>query len=273
MGAEKHCKTEAPLEPEYITGPAEHEVMFSIATLVADENRYQCLVNSMLVKGFNSSNTQLIALDNRQGNNFDGFSYLRRAAQLAKGKYIVLTHDDIEFSHDGYDDLVKVLDELTVLDPEWGLAGNAGADGDRNLLRHIDDPYGVDKLSDIQRVFSIDENLMVVRRDRLVLGSADLTGFHFYGADLCLQAELQGSASYIIPFLVRHHSRGSRNEEYYSLMKIFGEKYGKIFPHREMRLPTAHMFLGGALPSQKLKQSLIKFRALLKRGLKKLVLT
>ena len=47
------------------------------------------------------------------------------------------------------------------------------------------------------RVETLDECFILMRRSRPVVGSYDLGGFHFYGPDLCLQAELLGGSAHV----------------------------------------------------------------------------
>lgn len=245
MPMEAVIPADTDLTPRYIAGPVVHSHVFSIVTLVANQDRYDRLVASFRKMGFTPDNTELLAIDNRDGNQFDGFTYLRRAMLEASGEYIVLTHDDVELIHDGFPELVAALEGLTAIDPNWAIAGNAGGDFAGELALHIDDPHGVWRIDAPQRCQSIDENFMVVRRDRIVLHSLDLEGFHFYGSDLCLQAEIQGGSAYVVPFLLRHNSGGNADEAFRTLREQFVTKYSRYFRNRAYRMTTGTVPLGG----------------------------
>ena len=47
---------------------------------------------------------------------------------------------------------------------------------------------------------SLDENFIVVRGDARIGFSNDLSGYHFYGADICLNAAVAGWNAYVIDF-------------------------------------------------------------------------
>jgi hypothetical protein len=55
--------------------------------------------------------------------------------------------------------------------------------------------------------------------------SSDLGGFHLYGTDLCIIAQILGYTCYVIPFMIKHFSKGNKVllKEY---EKTFIESYG-----------------------------------------------
>lgn len=237
--------SEGSLVPTYVAGEREYAYEFSFITLLADGVKYQRLLNSLKQKGFSKENSELIAFDNRGGNLFDGYSFLRRALLEARGKYLVLIHDDVEFHRDNIEDLRRNLSALTDHDPSWAIAGNAGVNAGNVQFRHIEDPHGKNEICGVKAVRSLDENFMILRSDRLVVGSLDLSGFHFYGADLCLQAEFQGSTAYVIPFMLRHHSGGEKSVAFFQGRKEFSEKYSAFFPHHKYATTTGAFIIGG----------------------------
>ncbi len=60
-----------------------------------------------------------------------------------------------------------------------------------------------------RRVISLDENLLAFSRPRFPPVTPGLTGFHWYGTDLCLNAIVAGNTAHLIDFPVTHLSPGS----------------------------------------------------------------
>ncbi|MFN3273901.1 MAG: hypothetical protein ACK41U_04465 [Paracoccus sp. (in: a-proteobacteria)] len=233
------------LRVRFLTGPADSDVLFTFVTLVAKQDRYDRLLASAEASGFTPENSQFLALDNRGANRFDGFDAIRRALCEARGRYVVFSHDDVEFITDGAAQLEARLDELEQHDPLWLLAGNAGGLGDQIVARHLVDPHDSDtRVDGPVLVESLDENFFVMRRDRPVLNSCDLTGFHFYAADLCRMAEIMGGRSYVIPFLLRHHSPGGIDASFAPNRTRFEQKYRRYFPGRKLQLTVTEFNFG-----------------------------
>lgn len=229
----------------FVAAPASARVRFSVCTLVRNEENYARLLASFEAHGFTRDNTQFIAIDNRETNNLDGYSALRAVLPELDGEYVLFTHDDVELISDGADDLLAVLDDLTRRDPDWMIAGNAGLSRPEpgrwvKNLRHLEDPHG--KFLPVAvptRSQSLDENFLVLRRSRIVLPSVDLRGFHLFATDLCLQAEFLGGTSYVIPFLLRHHSAGSGSEAFERSKAAFRRKYSRYLGSRIVETPAA----------------------------------
>lgn len=229
------------------TAPLAHDHTFSICTLLASDEKYDRALASFRKFGFSAQNTQFMAIDNRNTNDFDGYEWTRRMIPECRGKYIIFCHDDVELVDDGFDTLLTRLSELTASDPTWSLAGNAGgllgwtqdAKRLRMALRISDRNFSDQKFGTLPaRCESLDENFIVMRRDHAVSGSADLSGFHLYGTDLCLQAELSGYTSYVINFHLHHHGVGEKGRAYRQQKRRIEEKYSKIFPSRRVSTST-----------------------------------
>ena len=62
------------LSPIFVTKPLPSEKEFSIVSLVATQERYDRLLRSLAAKGFSDENSEFLAIDNRNGNSFDGYS-------------------------------------------------------------------------------------------------------------------------------------------------------------------------------------------------------
>jgi len=252
-----HATNDGTVPVRYISSDYAHCFTFSVCSLVARQDSYDRLMASFAAHGFTGENTEFLAADNRNGNDFDGYSWTRRLVSECRGKYVIFCHDDVELIEDGFDKLRVQLDELTSTDPDWLLAGNAGGrvgwqDIERVRRRNavtIKDRYGDRHAgADPVRVETLDENFIVMRRDRLVLGSLDLGGFHFYGPDLCMMAEIVGGTSYVIDFSLRHHGSGTRGPSFRSGRTDFARKYGRFFPGRRVWATTGEVLLGDEQP-------------------------
>jgi hypothetical protein len=232
--------------PRYVADVPVQGPTFSVCALVQSQDRYDRLLASFARLGFTSDTSEFLVADNRNGNRFDGYSWQAALLAEARGRYVLFCHDDIELMDQGHDALVARLDELTARDPDWLLAGVAGgrfrpASHSRLMLTfHISDIYGQDRRRGAtpERAETLDECFIVMQRSRPVLPSLDLAGFHFYGPDLCLQAELQGGSAWVIDFHLRHHGRGTKGPSFLDCRDRFVTKYRGIFPGRTLHCTT-----------------------------------
>jgi hypothetical protein len=232
---------------EPLAGP-----LFSICTLVTRHAEYKAMVESFIAHGFNNENSEFLYLDNAAGHRWDAFQGIRRFLTLARGAYVVLCHQDIRLLDDGFQTLRACLAALDGLDPDWALAGNAGATQEGALVIRISDPHGEDQRRGAfpTRVVSLDENFIIIRRDALVGISAGLAGFHLYGTDMCLQARCAGRSAWVIDFHLRHFSAGSVDASFHQMRRALEAHYDRTFkgfPWRIRTTCTRLVFGGGRL--------------------------
>lgn len=240
------------LTPRYMTEPPTGGPEVSVCSLVRSQEKYNRLLASFARCGFTPQNSEFLAADNRDLNRFDGYAWQRALLAQAKGRYVVFCHDDVELMEHGHAALVAALEELTLTDPSWLLAGVAGGryrpeKHHRRFLRmRISDPWGEDRVmgSVPGRVETLDECFIVMRRSRPVIGSYDLGGFHFYGPDLCLQAELLDGSAHVIDFHLRHHGGGTKDASFTEARERFVRKYAQVFPGRHLHCTTGVVALG-----------------------------
>ena len=218
---------------------------FSICSLVQSEERYKTVVNSAISANFSVDNCEFIAIDNREGPKYDGYTWIREVITESTGDYIVFTHDDIEFTNDGFQELFDRLEELERHDPTWMIAGVAGGpykstSSKKDVVYRISDMHGTGRRvgNFPHRVETLDECFFVMKRDRFVVPSINLSGFHFFGSDLCLLAEVMGGSAYVIDFLLTHHGDGARDITFRTGKRRLKAKYSPFFPDRILHTTT-----------------------------------
>ncbi len=221
----------------------ERGLTFSVVTLLRKEESYRRMLRSFRDYGFTAENTEFIAIDNRLANLADGYRGARLALTQAKGRYLIFCHDDVELLHGGYDDLRQRLQALEVLDPFWMVAGMAGGvyrqaldrAGRRLVASRVSDRWGAGRRVEgpfPRRVESLDEMFLLMPRLRAPQPSVDLAGFHFFGTDLCLQAELAGGRAYVIDFHLFHHGTAHKGPDYWEQKARIEAKYRPYFSGR-----------------------------------------
>lgn len=218
---------------------------FRIATFVNDEGQYAAMRSSFETAGFSAP---LVRFTVEEGEPYAGITRLGRSEE----PYVLLIHQDVRCDWgETPESLQARLAELTAADPDWTVAGNAGgsppsfrarleeltgadlariAPGGRGLnpVRHISDPHGTTWASGLpRRVLALDENTLILRTERRPACSAELSGWHLYGADLVLNAEVKGGTAYVIDFRLTHLS-GGKTEGY-------EESKRRLFEHWEIR--------------------------------------
>ncbi|MDP3196097.1 hypothetical protein [Tabrizicola sp.] len=243
--------TPSYVTPTCVTDESADDPDFTICTLVRSQEKYDRLLGSFARTGFTPTNSEFLAADNRDGNRFDGYGWQKSLLTRARGRFVVFCHDDVELLGAGHAQLLQALDDLDRTQPDWLLAGVAGGryrpvQHHRRFLRmHISDPWGDDRLMGgvPGRVETLDECFIVMRRSRPVIGSYDLEGFHFYGPDLCLQAELLGGSAHVIDFHLRHHGGGTKDQSFQEARARFVQKYAPLFPGRHLHCTTGVVHL------------------------------
>ena len=132
--------------------------------------------------------------------------------------------------------LDRLLAELDKTDPDWGLCGKCGCKCLRGSKRSgISDPYQDDTTRGgpfPAAVMSLDENFIVARRDANLALSHDLHGFHWYGSDICIVADVLGYKSYVIDFHLRHESKGNLDRSFREGHVAIAAKYQRAFRPR-----------------------------------------
>lgn len=238
--------------PDFAVSVPSREVQkrprFSICTLVTRHSEYAGMVRSFVDHGFTPDDCEYLYLDNSESNRFDAFRGYNLFLSAARGDFIILCHQDILLLEDGRPELEQRLKELTGHDPKWALCGNGGGVSFNRIAICVSDPYGDNQIEGPfpARVTALDENFIVARRDANLAMSHDLSGFHFYGADLCIVADLLGRTAWVIDFHLRHNSRGTPDTSFYRQRKDIARKYRRALRPRWVATTVTYFFLSGS---------------------------
>lgn len=221
---------------------------YTIGTLVSDEAHYQKMRETFGARGFTDDIAEFIYIDNTCATQTDAFRGLNAILDAARAPRVILCHQDVRLLDDGCQALDARLADLDTRDPHWAVAGNAGGAALGRLALRITDPHGVDQKvgSFPERVTTLDENFLIVRRESRVGFSHDLQGFHFYGADLCLHAEIMGCTCYVIDFHLQHLSAGNKDAAFETAEIDFRIKWSKALAPRWLQTTCALVHLSGS---------------------------
>jgi hypothetical protein len=222
-------------------------IRFSICTLVTNLEEYSEMIGTFRERGFGGADCEFLYLDNSRSNAFDAFAGYNLFLTRAAGDYLILCHQDILLLEQGRPALEEKLAELDSLDPAWALCGNAGWSADGIPAVRITDPYGANQTWGTfpAQVVSLDENFIVARRDANLALSHDLSGFHLYGADLCIVADMLGRSAYVIDFHLHHKSAGNTDSNFYAGRRAAIAKYRRAFRTRWIRTTCTNFWVSG----------------------------
>lgn len=222
------------------------DIDYSICSLVTDHALYKNMVTSFVEAGFAPDRCEYLYADNTGGNGSDGYRGLNRMIAAARGRIVILVHQDV-LAVDRIERLDAVLDDLDHLAPDWAVAGNAGFDATQwSYLRRLTESDLVAPLGHgpARKAISLDENLLILRRDALLGFSHDLGGFHLYATDLVLQAGVRGRTAWVVDFHVEHLGRGKIDQSFVVARDALEQKYRTAFAGRTVRTPITWLELG-----------------------------
>lgn len=218
---------------------------YSICTLVTDETQYREMMQSFIEAGFDTTLCEFLIADNTQENKFDAYRAINRFLQEARGKYIIICHQDILANYDQEHVLKRRIAELDSLDSKWGIAGNAGAKDLYHISTVITEKGKLFRKGKFpSKVISLDENFFLVKAEANLALSADISGFHLYGTDLCLLADCMGWNSYVIDFNITHKSSGKIDPTFYEISEQLQKKYQRFFRGRYIKTTITRFYLG-----------------------------
>jgi Glycosyltransferase like family len=161
----------------------------------------------------------------------------------AQHEWLICVHQDVYLPDQWDQHLVRQLREA---ERQFGPVGVAGVYGARDVNAPLDyrQPlvaerigWVVDRGRELRnglelpiRAATLDELLLVVRRDSGLRFDPDL-GFHFYGADLCLQARDRGLAVVVLAVLCHHNSKTVElPTAFFASAAIFARKWSHRLP-------------------------------------------
>jgi hypothetical protein len=223
-------------------------IRYTIASVVNDKTQYAAMIASFKAHGFGPEDCEYLFVDNSTTNQMCCYRGLNRMLDDARGDIIILCHQDVLLFDDGRAELDTLLQHLESKDPNWAVAGNAGGIALGKYAVRISDPHGLN--ANIgpfpARVASLDENFIVVKRSARLSFSRDLTGFHFYGTDICVMADVLGYSSYVIDFHLKHLGKGIINETFHTCRKNLIEKYARAFRPRWIQTTCSRVYISGA---------------------------
>ena len=205
---------------------------FHAYTIANDLQAYAEMKQSFLSAGFDESRCQYSVFDNLNENIYDPYRVIDTICSDTTEKYIILCHQDILLNQGhGYDELLKVMEQMSKLDPNWAVLGNAGFNNNYERVVRVTDPHKMAHWTAglPEKVHSLDENFLVINSAQKLHCSTELSGFHLYGADLCLNAITRGYSCYVIDFHLSHLSAGNQNQAFHSAQSQFQNRWSREF--------------------------------------------
>ncbi|MFT3781274.1 MAG: hypothetical protein QM790_04600 [Nibricoccus sp.] len=214
---------------------------FHFCTISNNPTQYADMRRSFQAAGFDEERCTYTLLDNSKGNHHEPYSGFNRVKAASDARYLIFCHQDVFADRGyGYDDLVRVLESLTEHDPKWAVAGNSGVNPRFNFATRITDRdrsvFWTGSLP--ERVCTLDENFMVVNNSADVQWSPELSGFHFYGPDICLNSIKRGYRAYVIDFHVTHLGAGELTADFWRIKNEFELHWRQQFHLAFLVVPT-----------------------------------
>jgi len=166
-----------------------------------------------------------------------GYTNISKAYNDVKtrDKIRIYIHHDVFLPDDFETNLLKSLNDIEKIDPNWGVLGVAGvktAPLGKEIYGNISDrgkqwgkpdnlPHEVDTL----------DELMLIIKNRDLKFDENIPTTHFYGADICIQAKQKGMNNYAINAYCHHNSGlGEKPKEFYIAKDYMTKKWKNLLP-------------------------------------------
>ena len=158
------------------------------------------------------------------------------AIDKSRNDLIVFCHQDILFPKAWISQLELALDSLAMSDPQWGVLGCYGETLNDDGRGHVYSPgRGIlGGPSEPAAVQTLDEIVLILRKSSGLRFDSQLPHYHFYGADICMEAAKRGMRSYAISAFCIHNSQLNLvlPKEFYEAYHYVKRKWRKVLPIR-----------------------------------------
>jgi len=209
-----------------------------------------------LVKSIKSRESYEFIFVNNTENYFWCPEALNQLTKVSEGEMMYHMHQDVTFdSNEPFATIRNVSKQLG----DFGVLGPAGVQvGGKGAIRGVDFS-SLDYNFDYMRVQTIDEFCLISKRSSNLKFGEYLDHFHFYGGDICMEANKKNLTNYVVKVPITHHSGGDVNlttgdgyEHYLKQGRKFYKKWHKSYPN--ISTTTVHFrptgvfwFLGAVL--------------------------
>jgi hypothetical protein len=196
-------------------GKVPKEYDFTIITIVKNLDSYKEFCEC-LKKQVGTNAVEIIAIPNFYNTFTSAYKALNIASDIAFGKNLILCHDDILVPNNWLNTIKKNINELDSNQIQWGVLGPAGVniDDDKGIYFLLDNNMNIinSSIKNRQEVFSLDELCLITKKSNgLRFSDKQLTGFHFYGGNICIESKLKNLKNFSIPCYCFHKSDGTKN--------------------------------------------------------------
>ncbi len=207
----------------------------------------------------------------------------------AHNEIIIFAHQDLFLPETWMEDLYRSVACIEKFDPAWGVLGCYGIGGDGRSRGHlyttgweiVGEPLGRP-----ERVRTLDEILLVIRRSSGLIFDESLPHFHLYGTDICLAAAERNMRCYAVPAFCIHNTAQIlfMPKEFYSCCRYIRKKWKKSLPiqtsciritrwngqiyERKIREMYARLFHRDRFPKQRMENPAEYWKAV-KEGVKR----
>lgn len=203
----------------------------SLITVFNNQSMVDEMINS--AKRQNDADTEFIMIDNRNNKFNSAAAALNYGVEKASGDVLVFLHQDIEFISD--DVLKKIynfaMNNKNVIFGAAGVLSKAEEKSGAILANfyHGSDKSKYDTIDKPTKCFTLDECLIACCKDIMAKVRFDervCDGWHLYGADLCLSANLEKDLSVmVVPMNIWHKSNGNADKSYMITQDRLAKKY------------------------------------------------
>jgi hypothetical protein len=202
-------------------------------TFVAAANSRPILENNFLASPW---------LEGEHGNEVlvqEGFASAGKAYNAAMDKsandLMVFAHQDILFGRSWVEDLRRALEALEKTDPNWGVLGCYGEtlnEGGRGYIWSGEQGILGKAFAAPAEVQTLDEIVLILRKSSGLRFDEGLPHFHFYGADICMEAARGGRKAYAISAFCIHNAAQTvmLPKEFYECYRYMKRKWRERLP-------------------------------------------